>query len=179
MLVRAYCDIDRAGEQGIERFPAAFEIGHCDGKSVVAEVAAPFHDRHRQIIEMRLIGDSELERGAFKLLSVGQTERDPAEQQVCHTRGEGPTVVVQFYHGATEELQHLPSIALFRPSWQSQNPYDAKSARYRLTVCASPWAWPRERSCAHATHPLALLRACRERPRDRRVAEKRYELAAF
>jgi hypothetical protein len=39
--------------------------------------------------------------------------------------------------------------------------------------------WPRERSCAHATHPLALLRACRERPRDRRIAEKRYELAAF
>src|SRR5262245_31537834 len=122
MLVRAYCDIDRAGEQGIERFPAAFEIGHCDGKSVVAEVAAPFHDRHRQIIEMRLVGDSELERGAFKLLSVSQTERDPAEQQVCHTRGEGPTVVVQFYHCATEELQCLASIALFRPSWQSQTP---------------------------------------------------------
>src|SRR5262249_13348035 len=31
MLVRAYCDINRAGEQGIERFPAAGEIGYCDG----------------------------------------------------------------------------------------------------------------------------------------------------
>src|SRR5262249_26231007 len=32
---------------------------------------------------------------------------------------------------------------------------------------------------ADATHPLALLRTCRERPRPRRTAEQRYELAAF
>src|SRR5262249_39431710 len=122
MLVRAYCDIDRAGEQGIERFPAAFEIAHCDGKSVVAEMAAPLRDRHRQVIEMRLVGDAKLERGAFEPLPMGQIERDPAEQQGCHTRGEDPTVILQFYHGATKELQCLASIAPFRPSWQSQIP---------------------------------------------------------
>src|SRR5215475_5268086 len=108
MLVCAYCNIDRSREHGIERFPAAFEIDHCDGKSVVAEVAAPFRDRHRQIIEMRLVGDSELERGAFKLLPVDQTGRDRAEQQTCHTRGESPTVILQFCHGATEELAVPP-----------------------------------------------------------------------
>src|SRR5262245_16842583 len=75
---------------------------------------------------MRLVGDSELERGAFKLLPVGQTDSDPAEQQVCYTRGEGPTVVAQFYHGATEELQCLASIELFRSSWQIASPCDAK-----------------------------------------------------
>jgi len=36
----------------------------------------------------------------------------------------------------------------------------------------SPWAWPRERSCANAAHPLDLLRARRERPRRRRAAER-------
>jgi hypothetical protein len=33
------------------------------------------------------------------------------------------------------------------------------------------------RQHADAPHPIALLRACRERPRRRRAAEKRYELA--
>src|SRR5262249_42358435 len=120
MLVRAYCDIDQAVEQGIERFPAAGEIGHCDGQSVVTEVAAPFRDRHRQIIEMRLVGDSELERGAFKLLPLA--DRDWAQQQACQTRGESPAVVVQFYHRTTEGLQCSARLALFRPSWQSETP---------------------------------------------------------
>ena len=41
VLVRACRDIDRAGEQGIERLPAAFEIAHGDGEAVVAEVTSP------------------------------------------------------------------------------------------------------------------------------------------
>jgi hypothetical protein len=73
---------------------------------------------------MRLVGDSELERGAFKLLPMA--DRDWAEQQACQTRGESPTVVVQFYHRVTEELQCLASIALFTPSWQSQTPVDGE-----------------------------------------------------
>jgi hypothetical protein len=32
---------------------------------------------------------------------------------------------------------------------------------------------------ADAPHPLALLRVCRERPRNRRAAQQRNELASF
>ena len=99
VLVRACCDIDRAGEQRIERLPAAFEIAHVDGEAVVAEMAAPLRDRHRQVIKMRLVGDAKLERGAFKLLSMRQIERDRAEQQACHSCGESTTVVLHFCHG--------------------------------------------------------------------------------
>jgi len=45
---------------------------------------------------MRLIGDPKLERGAFKLLRIGEIERTRAEQQACQTRSESPTVVLQF-----------------------------------------------------------------------------------
>src|SRR6516225_9165325 len=72
VLVCAYGHIDRAGEQGIERFSAAFEIAHGDIEAIVAEMATPLRQRHRQIIEMRLVGDAELEREAFELLPPGR-----------------------------------------------------------------------------------------------------------
>ena len=71
VLVRACRDVDGAREQGIERLPPAFEIAHGDGESVVAEMTSPVSYRHRQIIEMRPVGDAKLERGAFKLLRMG------------------------------------------------------------------------------------------------------------
>jgi hypothetical protein len=71
VFVRACRDVDGACEQGIERLPATFEVAHGDGETVVAEVTSPVGYRHRQVIEMRPVGDAKLERGEFKLLSTG------------------------------------------------------------------------------------------------------------
>src|SRR4029077_2940043 len=62
VLVGACCDIDGASEQGIEHLPAAFEVARGDGEAVVAEMASPVRYRHRQVIEMRPVGDAKLER---------------------------------------------------------------------------------------------------------------------
>src|SRR4029453_3979028 len=70
VLVRTRCDIDRARKQGIERLPTTFKIAYYDRKSIVAEMSPLLRDGYRQIIEMRLVGDAKLERGALKLLST-------------------------------------------------------------------------------------------------------------
>ena len=61
VLVGARHHVDRAGEQRVERLPTALEIAHRDGEAVVLEVAAPFRERERQIIEVRLVGDAKLQ----------------------------------------------------------------------------------------------------------------------
>src|SRR5215510_240347 len=70
-------------------------------------MAPPLRDGHRQIIEMRLIGDAKLERGAFKLLPSGWIQKTCAEQEACHARGEDPTVALHFCHGPARELHCL------------------------------------------------------------------------
>ena len=120
VLVRARCNIDRPRTQGIESLPTAFKIAHRDGKSVGAEMSPPLRDGHRQIIEMRLIGDAKLERGAFKLLPMDWIEKSRAQHEACRTSGECPTVVVHRY-GLAKELHRLRMIAPLRHPWQSLN----------------------------------------------------------
>src|SRR5262249_9591224 len=118
----------------------------CDGQPVVVEVAAPFRDRHRQIIEMRLVGDPKLKRGAFKLLPMA--DRDRAEQQACEARDKNSTGVLQFCHRAlpkncsVSRASHCSSILGNRKTTDSKR--------------ASPWAWRREREITIMYHQQRL-----------------------
>ena len=51
VLVSAGHDVDRAGHQSIERFPAAFKVGDRNVEAVVLEVTTTFGESEWQIIE--------------------------------------------------------------------------------------------------------------------------------
>ena len=86
--------VDRAGEQRIERLPAALEIAHRDGKAVVLEVAAPFRKRERQIVKVRLVGDAKLQRWTFNLLRVSSLKGDRAKRKARNTCDKSSAVVL-------------------------------------------------------------------------------------
>ena len=86
--------VDRAGEQRIERLPAALEIAQRYGEAVILEVAAPLRERKRQIIKMRLVGDAQLERGTFNLLRTSRPEGDLAKRQASQAGDQTPAVVL-------------------------------------------------------------------------------------
>jgi len=72
VFVSACNDVDRSGKQRLERLPAALEIAYRYRQAVVLEVASPLRQRQRQIIEVRLVGDTKPERGPFNLFARRQ-----------------------------------------------------------------------------------------------------------